>query len=58
MPELLDRKQAAEQLKIGIITLDRLRKAGKIPFIKIGSLIRFTPEDIETCIKNLKVSAK
>jgi excisionase family DNA binding protein len=57
MPELLDRKQAAAQLKIGVITLDRLRKAGKIPYIKIGALIRFTPEDIEKCIENLKVSA-
>jgi len=57
MPEeLLDRKQAANLLKIGVITLDRLRKAGKIPYIKIGHLIRFTPEDIENCIKNLKVS--
>jgi len=56
MPGLLDRKQTAELLKIGVITLDRLRKAGKIPYIKIGSLIRFTPEDIDNCIKNLKVS--
>ena len=56
MPELLDRKQAAQLLKIGIITLDRLRKAGKIPYIQIGHLIRFTYADIEKCIENLRVS--
>jgi len=56
MPELLDRKQAAQLLKIGIITLDRLRKAGKIPYIRIGALIRFTYADIEECIQNLRVS--
>jgi len=57
MPELLDRRQAANLLKVGVITLDRLRKAGKLSYVKIGGLIRFTPEDIENCIKNLKVSA-
>jgi excisionase family DNA binding protein len=57
MPELISRKEAAEALKIGVITLDRLRKAGKIPYVQIGHLIRFTPEDITKCIENLKVGA-
>jgi len=56
MSELIDRKQAADLLKIGVCTFDRLRKAGKIPYIKIGALIRFTTQDIENCIKNFKVS--
>lgn len=55
MPELIDRKTAAEMLKIGVATLDRLRKSGKIPYVQIGHLVRFTPEDIEVCIKNFKV---
>jgi excisionase family DNA binding protein len=58
MSELIDRKEAAARLKIGIVTLDRLRKAGKIPYLQIGALIRFTAEGIEECIENLKVSTE
>jgi predicted site-specific integrase-resolvase len=57
MPELIDRKTAAEKLGIGVITLDRLRKAGKLDYVQIGHLIKFTPEQIEKCIEILKVSA-
>ena len=49
---LLTKDQAAELLNISVVSVDRLRKAGYLPFRKIGSFIRFLPVDIENFIQN------
>jgi excisionase family DNA binding protein len=49
---LLTKKQAGEVLKISPVTIDRLRKTGKIGFRKIGVKVFFTEDDIEKFIGN------
>jgi excisionase family DNA binding protein len=50
MATLFDKKQAAEALGISTVSVDRLRQEGKLPYRKIGHLVRFIPEDIENFI--------
>jgi excisionase family DNA binding protein len=46
--ELLTRKQAAHLLGIGLKTLDRLVREGRLRHIKAGArILRFRPADIE-----------
>jgi excisionase family DNA binding protein len=52
MLELLNKKQAATELGVSTVTLDRLRKSGRLQFRKIGSQIRFLPEDLDAFIAN------
>ena len=47
---LLDKKNAALMLGISTVSLDRIRKSGKLPFRQIGGLIRFLPQDIDDYI--------
>jgi len=46
MPEIFDKSHAAELLGVSIVTLDRLRAKGQIPFRQIGGLVKFTEADI------------
>jgi excisionase family DNA binding protein len=48
---LLSKIETAERLNISLRTLDTRIKAGSIPFLKIGKLIRFIPSDIEKFIE-------
>jgi excisionase family DNA binding protein len=48
--ELLDKRAAAALLKISVVTLDRLRHCGELPYRKIGSQIRFLPSDLDRYI--------
>jgi len=52
---LLDKIETAERLNISLRTLDTRIKAGTIPFLKIGKLIRFIPSDIEKFIEAHKI---
>jgi excisionase family DNA binding protein len=52
---LLDKIQAAERINISLRNLDNRIKAGTIPFVKIGRLVRFIPSDIEKFIAAHKV---
>jgi len=45
--ELYDKKEAAKVLRVSIVTLDRLRKSGLLPYRKVGAQVRFLPEDIQ-----------
>ena len=45
--EVYDKKQAASILKISVVTLDRLWKAGLLTHRRIGAQVRFLPEDIK-----------
>ena len=44
--KLLSRNQAAEMLGIGVTTLWRLTKSGRLPVVKIGSRCLYTYDDI------------
>ena len=50
--ELLNKSQVAEKLSISVVTLDRIRKSGKITFRLIGNRIRFLQKDIDAFIEN------
>ncbi len=52
---LLDKIQAAERINISLRNLDNRIKAGTIPFVKIGRLVRFIPSDIERFIEAHKI---
>ena len=52
---LLTRKEAAETLSISEDTLDRLRSAGKVKSVNIGSRVYFTPDSLcELIVSALK----
>jgi excisionase family DNA binding protein len=55
---LLDKIETAERLRISLRTLDNRIKAGTIPFVRLGKLVRFIPSDIEKFIEAHKVGAK
>ena len=43
---LLTRREVAEMLGISIATVHNWTKAGKIPHLKIGGVIRYVYEDV------------
>jgi excisionase family DNA binding protein len=43
--ELLTKEELARHLKVGIRTIDRLRKAG-LPDFKVGGSIRFKKDEV------------
>ena len=47
---ILNKKEAAEILRISTVTLDRIRKSGKLPHRKFSGQIRFTMDDINAYI--------
>jgi excisionase family DNA binding protein len=52
---LLDKIETAERLRISLRTLDNRIKAGTIPFVRLGKLVRFIPSDIEKFIEAHKI---
>ena len=56
MIELLNKRDAAKTLGISPVTVDRLRKSGELPFRRIGSQIRFLPEDLDKFVRNSLVT--
>jgi excisionase family DNA binding protein len=55
---LYDVSQAAKELGISPITVRRKVQAKELSHRRIGSLIRFTPEDINAYLEATKVPAK
>ena len=51
MPNLLDKKSAAQMLNISPVTLDRLRQRGQLPFRQIGRQVRFLESDLLSFIE-------
>lgn len=45
--ELLNEREASARLGVNRVTLFRLRKQGRIAYVKIGPLVRYEPEAIE-----------
>jgi excisionase family DNA binding protein len=52
---LLDKIETAQRLRISLRTLDNRIKAGTIPFVRLGKLVRFIPSDIEKFIEAHKI---
>ena len=52
---LLDKNQAAELLNISLRNLDTKLKAGMIPHVRLGKLVRFIPSDIQKYIEAHKL---
>jgi predicted site-specific integrase-resolvase len=55
--ELLNKKKAAAILGISTVTLDRLRQSGLLTCRKIGSQIRFLPEDLRIYLDKVSCTA-
>jgi excisionase family DNA binding protein len=54
MTRLLTKKQAAELLNCSLSKIEKMMRHGELPFLKIGALVRFREEDIEsTVVKNV-----
>jgi excisionase family DNA binding protein len=53
--DLLSREQAAKRLNISTRNLDYLREAGRLPFIRIGRRVVFSPMDLEQFTEAQKV---
>jgi excisionase family DNA binding protein len=54
MLALLKEEEVAEQLHVSVASLRRWRLARRGPqFIKVGSLVRYRPEDLETWLAAL-----
>ena len=51
--KLFTRKEAADSLGISVDTLDRIKARGKISAVNIGARVYFTPDAIDSFIKNL-----
>ncbi len=49
---LLTRKEAASVLKISMGTLDSLRKAGVIPTVRVGNLVRICANDLRSYVES------
>jgi excisionase family DNA binding protein len=44
------RKKTAERLGVSLSTVERLMRAGKLPYTKVGRRSVFKPEDVEAFI--------
>ena len=56
--QLLDIPRAAEQLRVAQKTLYKWVEAGQVPFVRIGRLVRFRPEDLERWVAGRVQSAE
>ena len=48
---LWDKRQLASYLKVSVYAIDSWVSQRKIPFVKVGSLVRFVPEAIREWLK-------
>ncbi|QDT50427.1 Helix-turn-helix domain protein [Symmachiella dynata] len=55
---LIDSRQAAKKLCCSVRHLDSQRAAGKIPFIRIGNLVRFSPVALDEWIREQSNAAE
>jgi excisionase family DNA binding protein len=53
--DILNKKQAAQYLKISVPTLDRLMKAKKIPYVKLNGRVLFLREALLDWLKNKQI---
>ena len=53
---LIDSRQAAKKLGCSVRHLDSQRADGKVPFIRIGNLVRFSPTALDEWISRQLVT--
>ncbi len=58
MPELLDLKEGAKEMKISIHTLRSWIYQKRLPFVHLGRRVLLRREDVETFIRKNLVEAK
>ena len=52
--ELLTRKEVGELLQISLVTLTEWIKQGKIPALRIGTLVRFKKDEVLNSLKEIQ----
>ena len=55
---MLTDKEAGELLQVSRITLWRERKAGRLSYRRVSGQIRYTSDDLESYLKNIKQEAR
>jgi excisionase family DNA binding protein len=50
------KREAALYFKIGARTLDDWMKKGKLPYVKIGKLVRFRQSDLDRTLEKFLIS--
>ena len=50
--KLVGKKEVAELLGVGVRTVEKLAYARQIPFIKIGRVYRFDPDEVIAALKS------
>ena len=58
MPELLDLKEGARELKLSIYTLRAWVYQKRIPFVRLGRRVLLRREDLESFVNKNLVEAK
>ena len=58
MPELLDLREGAKELKISIHTIRSWIYQKRIPFVRLGRRILLRREDVEDFVKKNVIEAK
>jgi excisionase family DNA binding protein len=53
--EMFDKQALARYFRVSTDTIDRLVKANLLRAVKIGSQVRFTPEDVEAFIERQRI---
>lgn len=51
---LMDSRELSDFLDVSKVTIHKWRKQGRIPFIRIGTRIRFQKGDVMKALENLK----
>jgi len=54
--KLMNIREAAEALAVHPETLRRMARAGRIPFVRIGSRLKFAPSDLSEFIRRRRVA--
>jgi len=54
-PPLLNRKEAAAWLGVSTRKLDALAASGELPRVRIGTAVRFEPQDLNAYAQSRKV---
>jgi len=58
MPELLDLREGAKELKLSIHTLRAWTYQKRIPFVRLGRRVLLRREDLEELVKKNVIEAK
>lgn len=57
--EIIDRKEAARVLGVSLTQIERFRRQGKIPFIRLArKCVRYRRSDCEKLLKESTISAR